>query len=56
MTAPAFGFPPDLTEEETLRELLAALKRYSFSIDDVPNPEVRERLRALEAKNREGVS
>jgi hypothetical protein len=53
VTAPAFGFPPDLTEEESLRDLLAALNRYGFSIDDV-RPELRERLRALEAKETEG--
>jgi hypothetical protein len=50
MTVPAFGFPPDLRDEESLRELLAALNRYGFSIDDVKSPEVRERLRALEAQ------
>ena len=49
MTAPdLLGLPPDLSDEETLRALLAALRRYGFSTDGVKRPEVRERLRALE--------
>ena len=41
---------PNLTSEKDLRKLLRALERWGFSIDDVPRPEVRERLRALDAR------
>ena len=50
MTTPdLLGLPPDL-DDEALRVLLAALKRYGFSIDDVPRPDVRKRLLALDSE------
>ncbi len=41
---------PNLTSEKDLRKLLRALERWGFSIVDVPRPEVRERLRALQGR------
>lgn len=53
MRAKRFSFWPNLENEEELRALLAALRRWGFSIDEVPRPEVREKLRELESRDRQ---